>query len=192
MGQQLDARSTFNHGSLSGIRRRMDESTPEPVVKWTSSLFNYALLLIEWMQKQVGKNLMNTTQAAQLGEVLRTRRIQLGMSTFKVAKAAGINQSSVVRFEQGQFAVPHPNKLVRLADALGLNAADLFAMAEYTVPSDLPSLGPYLRTKYPDVPLGTLDRIENYVTAQLDEFRHEEPRPLLFSDPDPTTQEVMA
>ena len=69
---------------------------------------------------------------------------------------------TVLRFEQGAFAAPAPDKLARLAAALGLTLADVYALADYAVPNDLPSFTPYLRTKYRDLPKDDIAAIERY------------------------------
>jgi transcriptional regulator with XRE-family HTH domain len=107
---------------------------------------------------------MNNEQAQRLGSILKARRDELGLSTYAVADAVGVEQSTIVRFEKGAFLAPRPDKLARLAEALGLVGADLFAMAGYTTPGDLPSLGSYLRIKYCDLPEEDLDNIEAYAT----------------------------
>ena len=38
------------------------------------------------------------------------------------------------------------------ATSLGLDSGDVFARASYTSPTSLPTLKPYLRTKYKDLP----------------------------------------
>jgi transcriptional regulator with XRE-family HTH domain len=70
----------------------------------------------------------------------------------QVAEQAGMNFATVARIEQGQFAAPDPGKLARLAEALGLSIADVFGLADYAVPDDLPSFQPYLRSRYRDMP----------------------------------------
>jgi transcriptional regulator with XRE-family HTH domain len=96
-------------------------------------------------------------QAARLGALIRNRREELGLSTRQLAEQAGMNFATVARIEQGQFAAPGPDKLARIAEALGLNTADLFGLADYTVPDDLPSFQPYLRSKYRGMPKGAVD-----------------------------------
>lgn len=68
-----------------------------------------------------------------------------------------MNDATIVRIEQGAFAAPRPDKLSRIAEALGLSLADVFALADYAVPDDLPSFQPYLRSKYRDMPAGAVD-----------------------------------
>ncbi len=106
---------------------------------------------------------MNEEQAQRLGAVLKARRDELGLSTYQLAEKAEVDQATIVRLEKGAFMAPRPDKLARVAGALGLSGADLFAMAEYTTPLDLPSLGPYLRIKYCDLPEEDLDTIEAFV-----------------------------
>jgi transcriptional regulator with XRE-family HTH domain len=99
-----------------------------------------------------GDLFVSDDQAKALGKLLRDRRKELGYSTYDVAEAAGVNESTVVRFEQGRFVAPRPNKLVRFAQALGISLADLYAKAGYLLPKDLPTFGTYLQIKYPRLP----------------------------------------
>lgn len=84
------------------------------------------------------------------------------MSARQLANVADMKQTTINRIEQGQFANPRPDTLVRLTEALGLNLADVYAHAGYVVPADLPSFKPYLRTKYRDLPTGEVEKIEAY------------------------------
>ena len=95
---------------------------------------------------------MNHEESQALGALLRSKRQDLGYSTYQLAKAAGVDQSVVVRFEQGKFAAPRPDKLARFAEALGLSLADVYARAGYLVPDELPSFSAYLSAKYPELP----------------------------------------
>lgn len=106
---------------------------------------------------------MNQEQAQQLGQYLQARRKASGLSTHRLAAAAGMDQATVVRFEAGSFSAPRPDKLARLAEALEASGADVFALAGYTPPHDLPSLRPYLGARYPALLAEDIDRIEAYV-----------------------------
>lgn len=105
---------------------------------------------------------MDDEQAKNLGKVLRARREMLGLSLRQMGKLAKMPDVTVLRFEQGVFAAPAPDKLARLAAALGLTLADVYALADYAVPNDLPSFTPYLRTKYRDLPNEDIVAIERY------------------------------
>jgi len=100
---------------------------------------------------------MDQEQAKELGQRLRARREELGLSLRQLADQADMNDATIVRIEQGAFAAPAPDKLARIAEALGLSLADVFALAEYAVPDDLPSFQPYLRSKYRDMPREAVD-----------------------------------
>lgn len=91
-------------------------------------------------------------QAKRLGQTLRTRREALGLSQRQLAAEAGVNDATIVRIERGAFGAPAPDKLSRIAEALEMRLADVFALADYVVPADLPSFQPYLRSRYRDLP----------------------------------------
>lgn len=107
---------------------------------------------------------MEPEQAKRLGEYLRNARHTKGLSAAQLGELTGINDASIVRFENGSFSAPAPDKLARIAEALGLPVADVFALAEYTAPSELPTLTPYLRSKYGDLPDEAMAQIERYAT----------------------------
>ena len=105
---------------------------------------------------------MNQEQSKSLGELLRQKRKELGYTTYQLADAAGVRNSTVVRFEQGKFAAPRPDKLARFASLLELPLADVYARAGYLVPDELPTFEPYLKTKYQDLPataIGELNQL---------------------------------
>ena len=91
---------------------------------------------------------MDPQQAVRLGQRLRARRESHGMSIRALAEHCGFDNGTLVRIEQGKFAAPSPDKLARIAQALELPLADVFADAGYVVPDELPSLDVYLRAKY--------------------------------------------
>jgi hypothetical protein len=74
-----------------------------------------------------------------------------------------MDQATVVRFEAGSIVAPRPDKLSRIAELLGITSADVFALAGYTAPTDLPALRPYLSAKYHGLLAEDLDKIERYV-----------------------------
>ena len=91
---------------------------------------------------------MDDKQAKILGTYLRDQRVALGLSTRELATQAEVDDSTIVRFEQGAYGAPRPDKLARIAEALGLSLSNVYALAEYAVPDDLPSPALYLRTKF--------------------------------------------
>jgi transcriptional regulator with XRE-family HTH domain len=113
------------------------------------------------MVPEDGAPTMNPQQAKKLGRHLRRSREALGISARELARRADVDDSTIVRFEQGAFAEPSPDKLHRIARVLGLNLADLYVLADYPVP-ELPTLGPYLRAKYRDLPPEAAEQLDAY------------------------------
>lgn len=111
---------------------------------------------------------MDDKQAQRLGAYLRQRRVHLGLSARAVAADMGVTHATVVRFEQGAFGTPNPEKLGSLAEILGLNLADIYTMADYPLPTELPSPGPYLRAKYRDLSPSALTKLTREVSALLE------------------------
>ena len=103
---------------------------------------------------------MKPNQAKELGRHLRDRRNELGLSQRDLEKLTGIDNGTIARIEQGAFVAPAPDKLSRLAEGLKLSLADVFALADYAVPSDLPAFTGYLRTKYRDLPAPAVEELE--------------------------------
>ena len=73
------------------------------------------------------------------------------------------------------ISAPWPDKLTRIADCLGSTLADVFAMAGYAVPRELPTpMDPVFRAKYPDLPqkLSTKSRSTCDPVAQAPRREH--------------------
>lgn len=103
---------------------------------------------------------MNEEQARALGTFLREHRTALGLSTRAVAAESGVDMATIVRLEQGAFAEPKPDTLRGVAEALGVSLADVFALADYVIPDELPTFQPYLRSKYRDLPAPAVEELE--------------------------------
>jgi transcriptional regulator with XRE-family HTH domain len=67
--------------------------------------------------------------------------------------------STIMRIEQGAFAAPRPDKLARIAEALHLSLADVYARAGYVVPAELPTFREYLATRYRELPDGAVGEL---------------------------------
>lgn len=106
---------------------------------------------------------MDPQTAVRLGDYLRARRLELGWSAKTLADHSGSSDATVIRIEQGRYASPRAETLSRLAEALELPVADVFARAGYVAPRDLPGLRSYLEARYRDLPETTIEQIEQYV-----------------------------
>jgi transcriptional regulator with XRE-family HTH domain len=103
---------------------------------------------------------MEQDQAKRFGRWLREQRQSRGMSKRELARRTGINSATIVRIEQGAFEAPSPHKLARIAEALTLSLADVYSMAGYATPDELPSFQPYLRRKFRDMPAAAVADLE--------------------------------
>ncbi|WP_181873882.1 helix-turn-helix domain-containing protein [Tsukamurella tyrosinosolvens] len=83
-----------------------------------------------------------------LSSTLHTRRKQIGMSIPRLASLTGMADSSYRRIESGEVTAPSPERLTAIATALDMPASDLFVAAGWLSPRDMPTLRPYMRTKY--------------------------------------------
>jgi len=105
---------------------------------------------------------MTPQDAIQLGTFLRQKRKELGLSQRELARRAGI--TDVVRIEQGALLSPRTDTLRAIAGVLGLTLSDLLAIANYVEPEELPTLSPYLRAKYGDMPEEALREVDQFLT----------------------------
>ena len=95
---------------------------------------------------------MQPRTAKQLGRMLNQRRQALGLTVRDLEALSGVDDSSIVRLENGQQSRPNVEKLDKLATALRLSIEDLLSTAGLTKSTGLPSLRPYLRAKYAQLP----------------------------------------
>ncbi len=98
----------------------------------------------------------------ELGEFVRAHRTAKGWSLRYLAEVAGVDVSFVSLLEAGRIGSVSSDRLARLGKALNANMADLFSLAGYTLPTDAPSLGIYLRRSSPDLPEAAVKEMEAY------------------------------
>ncbi|MFM9590292.1 helix-turn-helix domain-containing protein [Streptomyces scabiei] len=105
---------------------------------------------------------MNDEAAARFGKHLRRLRQERHLGVRELARKAGVDAGGLTRLEGGRFS-PEPETLKALGVAMDVPFADLFAMAGYITPSELPSMSTYLRTCYGDLPDTALASIDEYI-----------------------------
>lgn len=89
----------------------------------------------------------------RLGEIVRSRRQELGWNQLELCQRTGISPAVLNRIESGQTSQPSPSKLARLAEVLDLDLGELFTAVGLPGASELlPSFEPYLRAKYGNLP----------------------------------------
>lgn len=83
----------------------------------------------------------------QLGDYVKRQREAAERSMAQLAGDAGIPRSQVMRIERGDIR-PGPETLGKLARALKVDVEDLYALAGYAAPEQLPGFEPYLRARH--------------------------------------------
>lgn len=131
---------------------------------------------------------MNEEQARQFGAYVKNHRLRMKMSGRELARAAGIDTATLVRLEQGRYRVPRPETLKGIARALELPLADVFTLAEYVSAYDLPTLAPYLRAKYSDLPGDAVKAVNDYFERIAAEYGLDVTGPGLGEDETPITR----
>ena len=106
---------------------------------------------------------MTPEQAKQLSNLLTSRRVAAGLSGAEVARRAGVDVGTVSRIERGQIPSPTAKTLLALGKVLDIPASDLFTVAPWATPQELPTIRPYLRTKY-HMPDDAMQEIERHFT----------------------------
>jgi transcriptional regulator with XRE-family HTH domain len=125
---------------------------------------------------------MDENQAKALGATLRLRRQALGLTMRQVEAATDIPNTTILRIESGSFKAPRPDKLARIAQALGMSVGELFAQAGYLVADDLPDYATYLATKHPELPDADRKRLAQEFVELLNQLRFSSPRQPVFEE----------
>lgn len=125
----------------------------------------------------------------ELGRFLRYAREERGWSTRQLAERSGVYQTTIVRIETGQFTSLTPDRLALLAAALDLPLADLYSLAGYPLPTELPALPAYLRAKYRDLPAPAHEELAAYVAHLTDKYGVTPAGPRPGEDEDEATDE---
>ena len=93
-----------------------------------------------------------------LAELAKSHREQQALSFGELSAASGLPKSVLFAIEAGNVAHPAPITLQKLARGLQAPVADFYAAAGYEAP-DLPTITPYLRSRYKDLPPAAQDEI---------------------------------
>lgn len=101
------------------------------------------------------------TRDAQIsvGEIIKAKRLEMGLSMAKASTAAHVDARWWSRLEQGVYENPDPKSLNRVAKVLDLEVTDLFVAANFS--DGLPSFAPYLRSRY-DLPPEAIRQLQEH------------------------------
>lgn len=102
---------------------------------------------------------------SDLGQLIRRHRTRAGLSMLQLAKDSRVDVGAISRLESGEYKALNPDKLRRIAAALGDEVEDYFALTGHA--GGLPGLMPYLRAKYDATPetAAEVERYFNYLNT---------------------------
>jgi transcriptional regulator with XRE-family HTH domain len=109
-------------------------------------------------------------QAQRIGRMIATARRNKGLSLRQVSEQTGIPHTWLFRMEHGEFLAPTPDRLVRLAETLGVDPDKIERVAKGQMSNSLPGVRTYFRAKY-DLTTEEIDKIER--TVQDIQRKHE-------------------
>ena len=98
------------------------------------------------------------------GERIRAARIARKLSQRALADLLGINFTYLSKIESGENPAPASDKIYALAEHLGQNADELFALAQ-RVPEDLTDMA--MRSQMPQILRASKDMTETDLQAML-------------------------
>lgn len=104
-------------------------------------------------------------ELSKIGTFIRERREALGISQRELMRLSGV--ANVPRLEVGATTSPRTDSLQAIADVLGVSLSELVAAGR---PEELPTLTPYLRVKYGDLPEEGLRRMTKYFERLAREY----------------------
>ncbi|WP_127466441.1 helix-turn-helix transcriptional regulator [Streptomyces sp. B27] len=116
----------------------------------------------------------------QFGDYLKVLRQSRNLSVRELARRSNLDAGGITRIEQGKVS-PTLDTLKALAIALEVPPSDLFTMAGYVIPSDLPSMSTYLRTRY-GLPEDAIASVDEYVQKLIQEKGLNPDGPAPFED----------
>lgn len=90
---------------------------------------------------------MTEAQAKRLGELLARHREKQQLSLRTLADRADVDFAWLGRMEQGRYAQPAPERLVRLAEALDIDPVQIDRVSGNYMADSLPSVRTYFRSK---------------------------------------------
>ena len=113
------------------------------------------------------------TNNQQLGDYVRARRLERGLDIATCAMHSGFHESYWRKLEAGHYESPDAKNLQIIAETLSCPLQDLYGLCGYALPTELPSLGPYLRatTDLSRQDIAVMERVFESLAASDDDRR---------------------
>ncbi len=99
----------------------------------------------------------------ELGQLIYDAREAKGWSSRALAERIGVHHSYMARLQLGEYGRPAPEILVSISRELGLKLADLYALAGYSSPDELPDLEGFLQVKYRGLPSKDVEALRGHL-----------------------------
>ena len=109
---------------------------------------------------------MSSDSTTKVGQLIRERRNEQGLSVRGLAAAARVDSTWLSRVEHGIYVNPDPRYLHRLAQVLEMETMDLFTAADY---AELPGFAPYFRSKY-DLPPEAIQQLQAHFELLAEKY----------------------
>src|SRR5437588_4988766 len=104
---------------------------------------------------------MSTANSRKVGNAIKRYRKKKKLTQPELAAAIGVPDSTIYRLERGEFKLPKPDTLQRIARALDVDFEELFELAGYDAPG-LPEVPVYLRRKL-NLSADAQPKVERYI-----------------------------
>jgi transcriptional regulator with XRE-family HTH domain len=144
------------------------------------------------MEFVMRRNTITPEQAKQLAIMLRRHRLQRDLSMRAVALQAGYNVATIVSLEAGTNLSPQPSTLKAVAGVLGIDLSQVYTALNWLPAPQLPSLAPYMRAKYHDLPEAAIAELEAYANRLIERHGGRGPVDREDEQPEETTRESIS
>jgi transcriptional regulator with XRE-family HTH domain len=115
---------------------------------------------------------MTNAERQALADLLRNRRQELGLSSAELARRAGVDKGLLTLLDRKKIAQPRIDTIRALAGALEMPLADLYAATNWLPEDALPSLRPYMRAKYDNLPDEAVAEVERVIARLSRRYGH--------------------
>lgn len=120
---------------------------------------------------------MKNKSERTFGSIIKEARADAGLSMREAAEDARISKSLLRFWELDQVEAPDLGKVLRLAATLSIEPLELCEAAGYDISGALPTVQPYFRSKYPNLPEAALRQITAITEKYGIDPNHTSPRP---------------
>ena len=108
----------------------------------------------------------------RLGNAIYNAREAKQLSSRALAAKVGVHHSYMNRIQLGRYKQVAPDILVAIARELDLKVADLYALAGYSSPDELPNLEGFLHTKYRSLPTEDIQALRSHLDYLVEKNSH--------------------